>query len=108
MILVTGGSGLVGSHLLFNLVQTEDIIIATKRKNSDINTTKKIFSYYSSNSEALFNKIKWIECDLLDKDEVSASFNNIDKVYHCAAFISYAPADRITMKILCKLTLRII
>ena len=42
-ILVTGGTGLVGAHLLYHLTKQGFSPLAIKRKNSDINNVNKIF-----------------------------------------------------------------
>ena len=57
MILVTGGTGLIGSHLLYQLLHTEERIRVLKRKGSKTEDVKNIFSYYSKNANALFAKI---------------------------------------------------
>ncbi len=93
MILVTGGTGLVGSHLLYQLTQKHEQIVATKRVNSDLNRVKKVFSYYTSEVEQLFNKIIWIEADVTDVLALAKAFENITHVYHTAAFISFRPKD---------------
>ena len=46
MILVTGGTGLVGAHLLYKLSLTENKIRATYRNQSKIDKTKHVFSYF--------------------------------------------------------------
>ena len=56
-ILVTGGTGLVGAHLLYFLIKNGETPIAIRRKNSDILNVKKIFSYYNDNYETLFEQI---------------------------------------------------
>ena len=65
-ILVTGGTGLVGAHLLYSLTKNGAYPIAIKRATSNIQNVKKIFSYYSDDSETLFQQIQWKECDVLD------------------------------------------
>ena len=45
-ILVTGGTGLVGAHLLYGLVKNGHHPIAIKRESSNIDAVKKVFSYY--------------------------------------------------------------
>jgi dihydroflavonol-4-reductase len=57
MILVTGGTGLVGSHLLYDLCRSEKKVRALKRNNSNIGNVKKVFSYYTSNPEELLKNI---------------------------------------------------
>lgn len=90
MILVTGGTGLVGSHLLFKLLKQGENIIAIHRKNSDLEAVKKVFSYYSTNFDALFNRITWIEADINDIPALNNAFKGITKVYHSAALISFS------------------
>ena len=93
VILVTGGTGLVGSHLLYHLVLENDRVRAIHMRSSDLNAVKNIFSYYSTESEALFNKIRWVEADLNDVPALEQAFKDITQVYHCAAMISFVPSD---------------
>ena len=64
MILVTGGTGLVGSHLLFNLISNNENVRAIYRREHKLELVKHVFSYYSKDYLELFNKIEWVECDL--------------------------------------------
>ncbi|WP_417290640.1 NAD-dependent epimerase/dehydratase family protein [Corallibacter sp.] len=91
MILVTGGTGLVGSHLLYQLVNNNEQVKAIYRNKKKLEIVKKVFSYYSENSEVLFNKITWVQADLLDIPALSEAFVDISHVYHCAAFVSFEP-----------------
>lgn len=97
MNLVTGGTGLVGSHLILELLASNEKVRAIKRENSDLNLVKKIFSYYTNNPEDIFSKIEWINADVLDYFSLYDSMENTDKVYHCAAQVSFNPKDRETM-----------
>ncbi len=45
MIFVTGGTGLVGSHLLYELTSAGKQVKALKRETSDISQVLKTFSY---------------------------------------------------------------
>ena len=47
MILVTGGTGLVGCHLLYLLIKNNQRVVAIHRKNSNLDKVKKVFSSYS-------------------------------------------------------------
>lgn len=89
MILVTGGTGLVGSHLLYELALLNDPVRATKRPASDTLNVLKVFGYYSDNPEALFKKIEWFDADITDNVSLSGAFENVDRVYHCAGKISF-------------------
>ena len=91
MILVTGGTGLVGSHLLYDLVKKGERVRALRRGKSNVEEVKKVFSYYSENSEELFSKIEWVEGDLLDVFSLQESMKDVTHIYHCAAFVSMNP-----------------
>jgi dihydroflavonol-4-reductase len=90
MILVTGGTGLVGSHLLLDLAKSGVKLRAIFRKDSKLTDVKKVFSYYAPAKEAdfLFNSIEWIKADILDVPSLDKAFNDITEVYHCAALVS--------------------
>lgn len=91
MILVTGGTGLVGSHLLFELVSSNKKVRATYRRAEKLEKVKHVFSYYSENWEALYDSIEWVEADITDIPKLQIAFKSVTHVYHCAAFISFEP-----------------
>jgi len=93
MILVTGGTGLVGSHLLYYLTQQHDHVRATYRSDEKIKAAKHVFSYYTENLEAQFSKTEWIKATLNDIPKLTESFKGITHVYHCAALVSFDPND---------------
>jgi nucleoside-diphosphate-sugar epimerase len=98
MILVTGGTGLVGAHLLYYLLKENDIVKAIHRKNSDVQAVKKVFSYYTADVETFFAKIQWIEADITDIYLLKQAFKNVTHVYHAAALISFNPKDYSKMR----------
>lgn len=91
MILVTGGTGLIGAHLLFELIKRGNQVRALHRKNSNLAEVKKIFSYYSENAEKFFSEIEWKEGDLLDVISLEEALQGIEHIYHCAALVSMNP-----------------
>ena len=93
MILVTGGTGLVGSHLLYFLLQENEKVRAIHRAKSDLNSVKKIFSLYTSEADSLYNKIEWVEASVNDIPALTEAFKNITRVYHCAAIISFDSSE---------------
>lgn len=86
---------MVGSHLLLELLKAGNNVRAIYRKHSDLQAVKKVFSYYISSEETefLFKSIQWMEADLNDIVALSEAFEDITTVYHCAALISFDPAD---------------
>lgn len=91
MILVTGGTGLVGAHLLLQLTANETEIRAIYRNEKNIRKTQSLFQLYGK--EDLFYKIQWMEGDIIDVPSLEKAFQGITHVYHCAALISYNPKD---------------
>lgn len=92
MILVTGGTGLVGAHLLLHLLENgEEKIRAMSRKSKPIEKTKSLFELYKKGD--LFSKIEWIQADILDIPSLEIAFENVNYVYHCAGLISFNPDD---------------
>ncbi|MDP4207592.1 MAG: NAD-dependent epimerase/dehydratase family protein [Bacteroidota bacterium] len=94
MILVTGATGLVGSHLIYDLLiggfQVKALVRETSRRDLILQT----FRYYSSNAEELFGRIVWAEGDVTDVLSLREAFRDVDKVYHTAAFVSFDPKDK--------------
>ena len=98
MILVTGGTGLVGTHLLASLVQKHDKIRAIKRKNSNLDAVKEVFSFYFDDVDSQFSKIDWIVADITDVTSLEKAFEGITYIYHVAALVSFDKKDYHNMR----------
>ncbi len=94
MIFVTGGTGLIGSHLLYALAAAGKEVVALKRKNADTAAVKNVFSYYSKQAETLFNTINWKEGDICNPVSLAEAMHGATQVYHAAAMVSFDPADK--------------
>jgi dihydroflavonol-4-reductase len=95
MNLVTGGTGLVGSHLLFELISAGHKVRATMRRSSHLDLVRKLFLWYDAPKGAdLFQEIEWVEADVNDIFSLKEALKGVKKVYHCAAMVSFLPADR--------------
>ena len=91
MILVTGGTGLVGAHLLYKLVSNNEKVKAIYRSEKKLLQTKAVFETYTRNYSSLFESIEWVQADILDIPSLENAFKNVTHVYHCAAFVSFEP-----------------
>ncbi|HMC01306.1 MAG TPA: NAD-dependent epimerase/dehydratase family protein [Flavobacteriaceae bacterium] len=91
MVLVTGGTGLIGSHLLYKLIKNNEPVKAIYRTEKKLKIVEKVFSYYTENHKTAFEKIEWIKSDLLDIPSLTDAFKDVTYVYHCAAFVSFEP-----------------
>ncbi|MES2416547.1 MAG: NAD-dependent epimerase/dehydratase family protein [Bacteroidota bacterium] len=83
MILVTGATGFLGTELIKQLTAQQIKVRALKRNTAIIP------------SLLINNKwVEWFEADILEPETLAGAFENITQVYHCAAFISFDPADK--------------
>ena len=97
MILVTGGTGLLGSHLLFELARLGKKVRAIKRKSSDTEIIKTVFSYYTPDPDELLKHIEWVDADLMDFGAIGDALEGIKEVYHVGAVVSFYPRDHKAM-----------
>jgi dihydroflavonol-4-reductase len=100
MILVTGGTGLVGSHLLYFLATSGAKIRAIYRDSSNLLQVETVFRYYTDVEKAktLYNSIAWVLADLTNVPALTKAFENCTQVYHCAAMIHFDPKKYDTLK----------
>ncbi|MBI2270757.1 MAG: NAD-dependent epimerase/dehydratase family protein [Bacteroidetes bacterium] len=93
MVFVTGGTGLLGAHVLYDLLKSGKQVRALKRPGSNLPQVIKTFSYYTSEAKQLFSKVEWVDGDLEDIYGLLEAMDGIDEVYHCAAIVSFDPKD---------------
>jgi nucleoside-diphosphate-sugar epimerase len=93
-IFVTGGTGLLGSHLIYALISQGETVRAIHRKTSNRNILGKVIGYYKGNAEKLLDLVEWTECDIIDYDRLSKAIQGVDFVYHCAAAVSFKNLGR--------------
>ena len=114
-LLVTGGAGFLSINLIrplvkhgyrvtsldiapFSLLRVLDIrrwlkkdeIIALFR---DTRTKDEVFSLFNFYNVAdRWEKIKWVECDILDIERFYELTIGVDQIFHCAALVSFDPS----------------
>ena len=86
-ILVTGGTGFLGSYLLRYLVEQGVDVRATRRANSPMRLVDNIK-----------DKVEWVEADVLDVVALEEAMQGIDCIYHCAAVVSFDPKEAKILK----------
>ena len=93
MILVSGGSGTVGAHLIWHLLQNNERVSAIKRNLGYADCLKIVFEFYSNKSEEYLNRVDWVDGDVLSLESLKAAFEGMDNIYHCAAIVSLGKSD---------------
>lgn len=91
MVLITGATGLIGSHAALYLLQKGKAVRAIYRSKSSLERTKSLFNAYGKSD--LFDKIDWINADITDIPALEPAFIDVIEVYHCAALISFSRKD---------------
>ncbi len=99
MILVTGGTGFLGSHLLYQLCKENDAIKAIYRDEPTLEKVKAVFKGYQEDYISLFKKIHWVKADITTITTLTEVFSNkIEYVYHCAAVVTFNPKQYSKMR----------
>ncbi len=93
MILITGGTGILGSRLLFDLVKNGEPIRAISRSTNHAIVEKTFKIYAPDNYKKLLDTIEWVHGDITDLVSLEGAMDGITKVYHCAGFVSFHPSD---------------
>lgn len=81
MILVTGGTGFLGSYLLRALVKAGKPVRALYRRQ------------IPAHLQDIQAHINWFQGDVLDVIALEEAMQDITQVYHCAAVVSFQPAE---------------
>ncbi|HEY0977177.1 MAG TPA: NAD-dependent epimerase/dehydratase family protein [Flavobacteriales bacterium] len=97
MDLVTGGTGIVGSHVIDALLAAGRPVRALVRKGTDRSIVQRILSHYHPDGAARFARIQWAEGDLFDVMALETALQGVEHVHHCAAVVSFDPRDRAAM-----------
>jgi dihydroflavonol-4-reductase len=86
MILVTGATGFLGSHLIRQLVLQNYEVRAIRRPSTSMLLLQDIA-----------NKIDWVAADILEIDKMNNALQGVEYVIHTAAKVSFAKKDKEVM-----------
>ena len=94
MILVTGGTGQIGSRLLLNLTKNKAYKVrAIYRNTQSLEKIRQLFVKHSDSGAAQFDTIEWVQADLSNIPALEKAFEGVTFVFHCAGLISFQPQD---------------
>lgn len=83
-ILLTGGTGFLGSYIIKQLVEKNYAVRAIRRGN-------KLPTWIS---KEITDKVEWVEGDILDVVALQDAMESVDTVIHSAAIVSFLRKDR--------------
>lgn len=83
-VFVTGGTGFIGSYIIKKLVKQGVTVRAIRRSD-------KLPFYIPSE---IFNKVEWVEGDVMDIVSLSDAMQRADAVIHSAAIVSFSKKER--------------
>ena len=81
-VIITGGAGFIGSHLVDALLEKENQVIVL-----DNFSTGRL-----ENLKHVLDKIQLIECDISKPGKWQNKFKNVEKVFHLAALADIVPS----------------
>ncbi len=84
-VFITGGTGFIGSYIIKKLIEKGYAVRALRRH------TSKLPFYIPAE---IFNKVEWVEGDVLDIVSLHEAMEGIDHVIHSAAIISFFRHDK--------------
>ena len=84
LVLVTGGTGFLGSYIIKQLVEKGYAVRAIRRSN-------KLPFWIPA---AIFDKVEWMDGDVLDVVALQDAMESVDTVIHSAAIVSFVKKDR--------------
>ena len=90
MILVTGGTGMIGAHVLLALAKEKRTTLALYRRENSIAKIADFFKLKAPEHPEYFEQIQWHQSELNDLVQLEIIFPKITEVYHCAAKVSFA------------------
>ena len=83
-VLVTGATGFLGAYLLRRLIAKGYTNLRGLRRAGSPSELVAAFE----------DKVEWVDGDLMDIFSLEDALNGVRQVYHCAAVVSFDPADR--------------
>lgn len=91
MNLVTGATGIVGSHIALELLRRNEPVRALIRPSSDKVALEQLLRFHKM--EEQMAKVNWVEGDVNDPISLLNAAEGCTRVYHAAAMVSFRKSD---------------
>lgn len=94
MDFVTGASGLVGSHLVLKLIENGQKVKALIRSEESKCKIEQLARFYNLPQNLLYDNIEWVSGDILNPKTLDTHLDSVNRIYHCAALVSFNKGQR--------------
>lgn len=91
LVLITGATGFLGSHLCCLLLRQGYRVVALRRNSNSEGLFKRVHEFYQLPSSY---QPSWITGDILNIDDIIPALDGVSAVFHCAALVSFAKKDK--------------
>lgn len=92
-ILITGGTGFIGSHIASELLKQGHLVYFLSR-SSTLTTNERVLRALTPLALPRKDRYEVIDCDLISPLD-NLNLENIDEAWHCAASLSFKDEDEI-------------
>ncbi|KKT29929.1 hypothetical protein A3G55_03155 [Candidatus Giovannonibacteria bacterium RIFCSPLOWO2_12_FULL_44_25] len=93
-ILLTGGTGFIGSHIAARLLHNGCYVYFLARHDVRFSAEERVLRSMAPLSAMQRNQYSVLECDITS-DIANISLQDVDEAWHCAASLSFKDEDRI-------------
>lgn len=91
LVLITGATGFLGSHLSCLLLKQGYRVVALRRNPNSVGLFQSVHEFYQL---PLSFQPSWITGDILNVDDIIPALDGVSVVFHCAALVSFAKKDK--------------
>jgi nucleoside-diphosphate-sugar epimerase len=91
LVLITGATGFLGSHLCCLLLKQGYRVVALRRNSNPESLFNRVHEFYQLPSNY---QPSWITGDILNVDDIIPALGGVSVVFHCAALVSFAQKDK--------------
>ena len=91
LVLITGVTGFLGSHLCCLLLKQGYRVVALRRNSNSEGLFKRVHEFHQLPSSF---QPTWVTGDILNIDDIIPALDGVSAVFHCAALVSFAKKDK--------------
>lgn len=91
LVLITGATGFLGSHLCCLLLKQGYRVVALRRNSNSEGLFKRVHEFHQLPSSF---QPTWVTGDILNIDDIIPALGGVSAVFHCAALVSFAKKDK--------------